>query len=285
MRRFATSLTLLLVTVGASAGCGPEEAGGNGPVYVALGDSYTSGPGISPTVDRLCSRSSLNYPSLVAKALKASKFSDRSCAGATTAELEKAQTYRFAHLNDPQLEAVDRHSTLVTVGIGLNNGLISTGLLLGCLEVDGAPTAACEQYLSYPESAVDEQLDAAAGQVRQALETIAHKAPRARIVLVGYPRLVPDEGSCPDRLPVPDAQVARMREAMRYANDAWRKAAQDAGASYVDMYTPSQGHDICSADPWISDARGVAGKANPLHPFGSYEKAVADAVVKLVKSG
>ena len=287
MRGISRPLVLLVVLVTVVAGCGTDDkAKGDGPVYVALGDSYTSGPGIEPMVDQRCARSSLNYPSLVAKALHAAKFSDRSCGGATTTELEKPQHFKFALLNEPQLDAVDKDTTLVTVGIGLNNDLISTGLLLTCLTPQGAqPSSDCTRYLGYADTAIEAQIDAAAADVEKALETIARKAPRAQVILVGYPRLVPDEGDCPDRLPVPEAQVARMRDALRYTNDAWRKAAEEARAEYVDMYTPSEGHDICSSDPWVSDYQGVPGKSYLLHPFASYEKAAADAVVKLVENG
>jgi lysophospholipase L1-like esterase len=277
-------IPLLVVVLAAASGCGgPAGEKDRGPVYVALGDSYTAGPGIPPVADARCGRSAVNYPSLVAKALKVATFVDRSCGGARTSELDKPQMARFVRLNDPQSDALDADTTLVTVGIGLNNGLISTGLLLTCLTSAGdEPSDQCTQYLSLPESVIEAQLKTAATEVEEALESIALKAPRARIVLVGYPRLVPDQGTCPDRLPVPEAQISRMRNAMRFANLAWREAAEGAGALYVDMYGPSEGHDICSDDPWISDAKGVPGQSSSLHPFASYEKAVAARIVSVL---
>ncbi|WP_319063501.1 SGNH/GDSL hydrolase family protein [Streptomyces europaeiscabiei] len=71
-------------------GGGDASAPPTGP-YVALGDSYTAGPGIP---DRSgtpagCERSGRNYPALVAARLKieASDFHDVSCTGATIADL------------------------------------------------------------------------------------------------------------------------------------------------------------------------------------------------------
>jgi GDSL-like lipase/acylhydrolase family protein len=282
-----SSPLVVLVLIAAASGCGGDHQSdtAHGAAYVALGDSYTSGAGIEPISDAGCTRSAVDYPSLVAKALEVRTFADRSCGSATTADLEKPQVANLVRVNGPQLDAVTRDTTLVTAGIGLNNDFISIGLLITCLELDGGgPSRGCTEYLSSPQSEIERQLDAAAGQVEQALETVARKAPRATVVLVGYPRLVPDEGSCPDRLPVPDAQLTRMRDAMRYADEAFRRAADDADASYVDMYDLSEGHDICSSDPWISDYRGVPGKALNLHPFASYHEAVADAVVKLLEN-
>ena len=50
--------------------------------YVALGDSYTSGPGIPGQVpgSLLCFRSDHNYPSLLARAINPASFTDVSCA-------------------------------------------------------------------------------------------------------------------------------------------------------------------------------------------------------------
>jgi len=282
MQRFALGI-LLLVLVAAAAGCGSDAEKKQGAAYVALGDSYTAAPGILPVADARCARSDRNYPALVAKALKVSEFSDRSCSAATTKDLEVAQTLKYQRLNDPQLNAIEKDTGLVTVGIGLNDDGITTGLFLVCLSPDHEQSAACTQYLELPQSTIEAAIKKAADNVATALETIARKAPRAQIVLVGYPRIVPDSGSCPDRFPVPEAQLTRLRDAMRFANDAWRQAAEQAGASYVDMYTPSEGHDICSDDPWISGYTGVPGKSAALHPFESYEKAVADRIVKLVE--
>src|SRR5688572_15016522 len=64
---------------------------GHRDAYVALGDSYTSGPLIPDQVDAACGRSNRNYPSLVAQRLRGTELTDVSCGGATTAEMWKAQ--------------------------------------------------------------------------------------------------------------------------------------------------------------------------------------------------
>ena len=279
VRRLGGLLALVVASTLLATGCGSgSTAAGrrDRPVYVALGDSYTSGLGIAPVADPRCGRSALDYASRLARQLKAAAFVDRSCAGASTADLDEAQTHRATRLNDPQLDAVDEHTTLVTVGLGLNDEAVSTGLLLVCLDPHGGPLSpACERYLATPQRIVEAQLSRSAARVEAALTEIRHRAPRARIVLVGYPRLVPDTGSCPERLPVPEAQVERMRVGMRDVDTAWRRAAEQSGATYVDMYAVSEGHDICSDDPWIAGARGVLGTAAALHPSADYHAAVA----------
>ena len=61
--------------------------------YVALGDSYTSGPLIPfQRLDRIgCLRSTNNYPSVVARRLGHTVLTDVSCAGADTTDVTRPQ--------------------------------------------------------------------------------------------------------------------------------------------------------------------------------------------------
>ena len=54
------------VLVAASSTPAAAHGSGGGREYVALGDSYTSGPLIPRQVDAGCARSDHNYPSIVA---------------------------------------------------------------------------------------------------------------------------------------------------------------------------------------------------------------------------
>lgn len=291
-RHPAVLVGVLVLTAAAVVGCGaqdPPQAPGS--QYVALGDSYTAGPGMDPITDRSCRRSGINYPSLVAAELKITELVDRSCAGARITNLEAPQQYRdprtgrLVEVNDPQLDAVDEGTELVTIGMGLNDHAVSTGLLLICNVIPPRtePNDVCKEYLQLPEATIHTQIRDVATDLEAALRDIARKAPEARIVVVGYPRVVPDEGSCPDLFPVPAKHLTRLRGAMQVANEAWREAAAEAGALYADMYTPSEGHDVCSDDPWISGYRGVPGKAAGLHPLPAYPEAVAAEVVELLR--
>jgi hypothetical protein len=53
----------------------------------------------------------------------------------------------------------------------------------------------------------------------------------------------------------------------------------------VDTYTPSQGHDACSAPAsrWLEPLLTTSAAA-PLHPNAAGERGMADAVVEAVKS-
>jgi lysophospholipase L1-like esterase len=263
------------------AGCGAGQTSGARAGYVAMGDSYSSGAGIAPVADLGCARSSANYASLLAKKLDRGSVTDVTCGGATTTDLTSAQVGTG---NPAQLDSVGRTTTLVTLTIGLNDGNLAYGLLDACLSASGRPSSKCRQILAMPASTVDSGVLKAAGRVAAALRLIRKQAPKARIVLVGYPRILPDTGDCPDRLPLVPAMEPLLRGVMRKINDAWRKAAAATGADYVDTWTMSAGHDICSAHPWVNGASRVAGEAAPMHPFPAFHRAVADAIVKLLRT-
>src|SRR3954447_4121541 len=99
---------------------GPAQAAGGR--YIALGDSFTAGPLIPHRhgTPIACLRSDHNYPALVARLLEPAAFTDVSCSAATTEDMTRAQPVLFGH-NIPQLDAVTRDSTLVTIGIGGND--------------------------------------------------------------------------------------------------------------------------------------------------------------------
>ena len=130
--RLAVSGVLL-----AAAGCDPKDgdpvsaaprkASAPAPVtadssYVALGDSYTAGPGVPDRTGTPagCDRSDRNYPSLVARELGigSADFRDMSCSGATIADLSAAQSTDDGD-NPAQLSALSGTTRLVTLGIGV----------------------------------------------------------------------------------------------------------------------------------------------------------------------
>jgi hypothetical protein len=89
--------------------------------YVALGDSYTAGPGIPDQVGLTagCEQSSSSYPYLVAQRLRL-HLTDMSCGSATIASLNTPQTAGDG-TNPAQLNALSAATSLVTLGIGGND--------------------------------------------------------------------------------------------------------------------------------------------------------------------
>lgn len=243
----------------ALGGCGSSTPFGH---YVALGDSYTAAPGEGPGNVAPCNRSDDNYPHLLAQEIDAT-LDDVSCSGATLDDLTSAQAAGVA----PQVDAVTPSTRLITLGIG-GNDLDLTGFATQCAS-GGDCNAAASQLLGRI-TALGQRLIGVVAQLRS-------RAPSARVVLVGYPLIVAEGCS---EAPVSDQDVALLVKVNTALDRALSSAAHTSHVGYADLLTPSKGHDICGAEPWIA---GISGDgAQPLHPKAAEQKAVAAVVRGLV---
>lgn len=253
--------------------------------YVALGDSYTAAPFVPPTErESGCLRSSSNYPRLVAEAIEPVRFRDVSCTGADATAMIGAQPTVTGGVNLPQFDAIDRRTDLVTVGLGGNDFGVFSELLAGCVErapaaPDGAPCREAHRRGG------EDQLLASLEQTRERLVSVLRgiedrAAPDARVVLVGYPVLVPEAGTCPERLPLAEDDYDYVRTVNLALNDALEAAAEEAGATFVDVGAASDGHDICAEDPWVNGDDHDEARALAYHPFAEEQQAVADLVLR-----
>ncbi|SFE00312.1 GDSL-like Lipase/Acylhydrolase family protein [Actinacidiphila alni] len=286
----ALALTAAAVTPAAAHSGRPSGPGGghggHAPAahYVALGDSYTAGPVIPTQVDAICARSDNNYPSLVNRTDHFASFTDASCSGATTAEMWKPQG-----TNGPQLDAVHRDTTLVTVQIGGNDvgfgPIIATCAGLSVTDPAGAP---CKDH--YRATGVDQltvTILKTAPKIAQVLRAVHSRAPRAEVVVVGYPDLLPDDGvGCFPSVPFAAGDFPYLRDVEKKLNAMLRVEALLNGARYVDTYKPTVGHDMCKApaDRWI-EPLVPASPAAPAHPNAKGEQSMAQAVLRTVGDG
>ncbi|MFD9124753.1 SGNH/GDSL hydrolase family protein [Kitasatospora sp. NPDC059571] len=318
----AVSLALAL-TAGCSSGAdgarpapagSASGAGGSGPPsgspsttarpvpgpYVALGDSYTSGPQVPPPtgIPTGCLRSGANYPSLVAAqlGLSGAGFRDVSCNGARTTNLTGQQRTSDG-TNPPQLDALGAQTRLVTVGIGGNDAGFMD-VLSRCARESlrrsqfpgDAAAAPCRAAYAAPGGGPDEvqrKVEAAGEKVTAVLGEVRRRAPQATVYLVGYPILFPADGSsCVQTLgdAVAPGDLAFLAEKQQQLNAMLRDSARAAGARFVDTAAASVGHDMCAGPGrrWIEPVVPAAGAA-PLHPNALGEKGMAAAVLAAVR--
>jgi len=246
----------------------PEVVPGS---YVALGDSYTSGPAIptqlgpatTPTAPATCLRSSENYPSLTARALGL-QLVDVSCGGATTDDFDRSQASGIP----AQLSALQRTTALVTVGIGGNDLGFST-IATNCASyTPWGPTRvgwSCQDH--YDAGGVDQVAGAVlavGAKVTRVLAEVHQRAPEAHVFVVGYPDIVPPTGSgCWPSLPFRAGDLDFLRGVEAELDSTLAAAAAGAGDRFVDMATPSATHSACTApdNRWVEPV---------LHPSGSY---------------
>jgi hypothetical protein len=256
----------------------PDPLAGVYEDYVALGDSFTAGPLIHPAdpQDDTCGRSLVNYPRLLARRLQVERLVDMSCSGAETRHLTERQSSPFG-THPPQLSAVRRSTDLVTLGIGGNDFGVFGRLITECARAraddpDGAP---CRQRLS----GITEVFDRTEERVADGLREIEVRAPEAEVVVVGYPRLAPEQGTCTDVLPFAAGDYAFAHDVLQELNGALRRAASAAGAGYVDVAAAAEGHHACAGeDAWVNGRRTEEGRALSYHPLDDGMVAVADLV-------
>ena len=280
VRRWAAVAAALAVGAGTTTALTTARAQGGDVRYVALGDSFTAGPLIPHEVPDPpgCHRSDRNYPRLVAAWLGA-PLRDVSCSGATTADLSGPQTVAGGP-NPPQLDAVGADATVVTVGIGGND--IGFGeIVLGCLAPTPLGSPCQDRYVGPGGDQVSRRIAEAAPLVDTALAEIRRRAPGARVYVVGYPAILPDQGfGCWPSLPVAYADVPYLRDRQKELNAMLAARAAAGGAGFVDTYAASIGHDAC-APPlvrWVEPVVPLS-PAAPVHPNAAGMRATARAVV------
>jgi lysophospholipase L1-like esterase len=171
---------------------GEPGRGSTYQVYAALGDSFTAAP-LVPATDLAdgCLRSDGNYPSLLAERLGVAVFRDVSCSGAATDHVSRPQpTVRDTRV-PPQLRAVRPDTDLVTLGIGGNDfglfqTLVATCSRLGRSAPTGSPCADALAARGIDLVAVTGRIE---DRVARSVDAVRTRAPRATVVVVGYPRL------------------------------------------------------------------------------------------------
>ena len=249
-----------------------------GPTYVALGDSYTAGGPIGALQEHgfFCQRSSRNYPSLVATTLDL-PLTDVSCGGATSDGLRESVRGAPA-----QIDAIKRKTRIVTVGVGGNDFGLYSSLLLTCPDVSkpGGSGAPCRNRMGTEIAAL---IPAISDKVGTALSAVTRKAPKAEVLLVGYPRLMPSRGTC-DQAPYTRGDVAWIASLESDLAASLAAAARAQDVTYVPMYARSKGHDVCSGDAaWVNGLNPPDGDGLTLHPNGAGEKAIAKAVTTVLR--
>ncbi len=274
---------VLVLVLAAATGCRgqqpPTEDYSIAPdaEYVALGDSYTAATNTGPRdwSDR-CGRSRANYPSRIAAATGADLI-DNSCNGAETANLTEPQVPVGGH--PPQLEDVDDETDLVTIRLGANDYLLFARIIQCAFRYpDAAGTPCSDLDRESGNNAVDPRLVDVEANLVEAFEDIQQRAPDATVIAIGYPEILPDQGTC-ELAPLPAGDYAYARHIIEGLNEALENAADETGVTFIDMAGPSSGHDICSGDPWVAGAELAPEGSNAWHPYAAEGQAVAELVL------
>lgn len=204
--------------------------------YVALGDSYSSGVGAGDygegEDDGSCMRGRHAYPVLWAKEHPAARFTFVACSGATTEDVRKTQ-----------LGALGSDTGLVTISIGGND--VGFSHILSTCKLGSEDS--CAEAVSTAEATFRTELPP---KLTATYTEIRRAAPRARLVVLGYPRLF-ETTSCGFLSMSVDNRTVLNRGA-RLLEGIIRSQAQAAGAAYASVDALFAGHRVCADDPWIN---------------------------------
>lgn len=271
---------LLLVVVAATALLwwqGQRTPAGR-PDYVALGSSYAAGAGLGPLQagsPLACARSTNGYPQQLARTKRLGLI-DMSCGGATAQHVLNGGQY----FQGPQIRTITENTRLVTITVGGNDvGYVGDLSLLAARHTDTAFGRLTDLFWTGPAPAGDRPWDELRETLTNTVRAIRKRAPDAKVVLVSYPRVLPQSGTC-DTIGLSSAEADKMRQIADWLASETRKVASREGTLLVDMNALGQGHDACSADPWTSGWRN--GGIAPFHPTLAGAQATADEVARVI---
>jgi hypothetical protein len=273
----AVVLTMLLADCGGGFGStAPPAPDQTIRSYVAMGDGFTAAPDSGTTSDDACQRAKENYPALVATALHIDRVRDVSCTGATTGSLTAEQKPgKGKTAVPPQFDALTKDTDLVTIGMGIEDRDLLQHLFQICLAYP------CGEKVP-PQTLLDD-VNTMATSLTAAVRVAQDRAPRAYIVLVGYPQITPDVVSCRALPKMEHPALDAANRVLDEINGEIQSVARETGADYLDVAQLSAGHELCSRDPWIVSKSERGGQPS-YQPVAAEQRVVADALAELVRN-
>ncbi len=278
MRRLLLVLVTLVVL-------GVLAAGARAATYVSLGDSYAAGPFIpNPVFPLGCLKSDHNYPGLAAPSI--GSLRDPSCSGAKTDDMTNPQSIEIDGPNPPQFDSLDASTKVVSLTIG-GNDIGFSEIAQSCITLNPFSSPCRDKYAPGDNDQIAARIEATAPKVAAVLQGIQARSPAARVYLVNYPAIFPETGpGCWPRMPVSYTDAPYLRAKQRQLNAMLATQASVSGATLVDWYGASIGHDSCKSSSvrWVEPLVPNNPSA-PIHPNLAGMQGAAGVLVKAVNSG
>jgi lysophospholipase L1-like esterase len=242
--------------------------------YVAMGDSFSSGQGVSPyeagtdtegPPENRCRRSESAYARLL------DGYSDSrlnltafvACGGSETSHIING---RFDE--DPQLDALSEDTDIVTITIGGNN-IGFSNLATECVKNNVSDCTDSVEYL-YTRVRLDSYLASELDTLYFNLSL--HIDPQARVLVVGYPEMIPDPAinTLPNCPYLTQGEKITAQDVIEDLNQVIQDEVSEAGAQfeYVDpneMDSPFIGHELCMDNGYFNGL-DLNSQDESLHP-------------------
>jgi hypothetical protein len=268
----------------------PEDAAlwGN---YVALGDSYSSGDGAGdydPATAEPggCWRSENAYPKVIGE-----EFDFSGSLAFYACSTHKGEDM-LGQIGTPesQIERVTENTSLVTLGIG-GNDLGFTPVLRTCIVrmplLESSVCVGQEEDLERRMDAFEETLAEVLGEIRD-------RAPDARVLVLGYPRLFPEEPPGMYYTLTVSDQVwlnslaqrfnQRIRDGVYEVDGEVYGGRRTGSVEYVNTFSALNGYEVSAEESWLNGivlgqlGEGLRVDRASFHPTAQGQMSIAERV-------
>jgi lysophospholipase L1-like esterase len=242
MKHRSPLLAMILATVALVAGLlSAPSAQAAAPVYVALGDSYASGTGTRTYISdgTSCQRSTYAYPWLIA-ASRGYSLSFKACSGA-----------KIPDVTNNQLGALSTATSYVTISVGGNDAGFSS-VLTECAQPWWSSD--CNGAIDAAQYYINNTLP---GKLSTLYASIRSRAPYAKVVVVGYPRIFNGE-DCNAGTWFSPAEETRLNATADLINSKTSAQAAARGFGFANPTSRFVGHAVCDDVEWLN------GLSNPI---------------------
>lgn len=275
---YAAALLVAVTAVCATAAPRGAEVIRRGVKYVALGDSAAAAPLVPDAADPPgCFKSTNDYPAVLARRIGAAGFVDVSCSGATAADITDREQSTSGGKVPRQIDAVSVDTDLVTITIGGND----VGLAASAAQCRRSSLTQPPCFNDFVAGGSDRFSAAIRNQIplwEAMIGAVRAKAPRARVVLVGYATYI-RPGGCFAAQPINPTDADYFQAKVDEIDDQQRRLATKLKVDFFDTRPVSVGHDMCAApgDRYIEGFE-LSHLAAPLHPNALGAGAVGSAL-------
>lgn len=291
---------LKLTHVNSAAQCQPGAGIVDHRKFVGLGDSYSSGFGVSPyefgthgdNGPNDCQRSTDAYAPEVAEDLGLD-LNFHACQGGVTKDFYEPRNSTWGEL--AQLDYLEEDTGLVTFSMGGNDAKFSKVLLECVLGFELLPFNTCynDEKVTKPVAEAFARLDNRASTPTDIypydtiFKDIRHRSPYATTVAVGYPSFYKEGGG--DRTFLPGGRCEGVKKAdqrwviekIKELNQIINNNAKRNGYLFANPNERFRGHELCGDDDeWFFPALN-AGK---YHPTRDGQRAMADEVIEQLEN-
>jgi hypothetical protein len=239
-------LSLAAPAAGVALVLAPVPAQAAGSPYVALGDSYSSGTGTRTYLSdgTSCQRSVYAYPALIASS-RGYALDHRACSGAKTADVTNLQ-----------LGSLGAGTAYVSLTVGGNDAGFAD-VLTECAQPAWASNCGAEL-----DKAVAFIKNTLPGRLSTLYQRIDDRAPRATVVVGGYPRMFNGE-DCNAGTWFSPTEMSRLNSTADLLNQKIATAASAVGFGFarVDSF---RGHAVCDDVEWLNGLSNPASES--YHP-------------------